>query len=95
MKYLGVSDVDFDPENGSRKVQLAIGVINQLFVPSWRNMIIWRSQQFLTTKNMNRMTIELHAYASAAWNARLMLNATLGLVTKPQYLSSPNIEQIS
>ena len=39
------------------------------------------------------MTIELRAYANVVWNARLMLNAALGLVAKPQYLSSLDIEQ--
>ena len=30
LEHLGVSDVDFDPENGSRMVQLARGVIYAL-----------------------------------------------------------------
>ena len=39
------------------------------------------------------MIIELRAYANVVWNARLMLNAVLGLVAKPRYLSSLDIEQ--
>ena len=34
-----MSDVDFDPENGSRMVQLARGVINRSFVQPLRDQI--------------------------------------------------------
>ena len=37
VEHLGVSDVDFGPENGSRTVQLARGVINRSFVQPLRD----------------------------------------------------------
>ena len=39
LEHLGVSNVDFDPENESRIVQLARGVINRSFVQPLRDWI--------------------------------------------------------
>ena len=63
-----MSDVDFDPENGSRTVQLARGVIFaqiRALVQPLRDLIGVMISPFVIMMRVNRITAELRAYANA------------------------------
>ena len=71
-----MSDVDFDPENGSRAIKVAKGVINRLFVQPLRDqisvMISPNHHHEESEQNYNRIA----AKCKCSMKCKTTLNAT-------------------